>query len=72
MALKKLFNQARSFAGSPEGRRLINQGKDALRQRGAKGRGVQGGRRQSGSSGLLGMAERLLGRGGPSGTARRP
>jgi hypothetical protein len=71
MALKNLFNRARHYANSPEGRRLISQGKDALRQRGTKGRGAQGGHRQSGSSGLIGMAERFLGRGGPSGTTRR-
>lgn len=68
MALRNLFNRAQSYAKSPEGRRLFNQGKNALRQRGTKGRG---GRRSSGSRGLMGLAERFLGRGGSGGTARR-
>lgn len=72
MALKNLFNRARNYANSPEGRRLIGQGTNALRQYGTKNRGAQGGRRRSGSSGLIGMAQRFLGRGGPSGTTRRP
>jgi hypothetical protein len=72
MALKNLFNQARSFASSPEGRRLINQGKDALRQRGTKGRGAPGGRRQPGASGVMDLAQRFLGRGGSPGPTRRP
>ncbi len=71
MALRNLFNRAQSYARGPEGRRLINQGKSALRQRGTRGRGVQGGRRSSGSGGLMGLAERFLGRGGSGRTTRR-
>ena len=71
MALRNLFNRARSFARSPEGRRMINQGKDALRQRGTRGRGGQGTRRPSGSGGLMGLADRFLGRGGRGGATRR-
>jgi hypothetical protein len=71
MALRNLFNRARSFARSPEGRRMFNQGKNSLRQRGTGGRGGQGMRRPSGSGGLMGLAERFLGRGGRGGTTRR-
>ncbi|MDI3329963.1 MAG: hypothetical protein QJR09_04400 [Micrococcus sp.] len=71
MALKNLFNRARNYANSPEGRRLISQGRQAMRQRGTRGRGVQGVRRQSGSNGIMGLAQRFLGRGGSSGTSRR-
>lgn len=65
MALRNLFNRARSLGNSPGGRRPLNQG------RGAGGRGVQGGRRSSGSGGLMGLAQRFLGRGGTGGTTRR-
>jgi hypothetical protein len=70
MALKNLFNQARKYANSPEGRRLISQGTNALRQRGTKGRGT-GVRRQPGSGGIMDLAQRFLGRGGSAGTPRR-
>jgi hypothetical protein len=70
MALKNLFNQARKYATSPEGRRLISQGKSALRQRGTKGNGTSV-RRQPGASGIMDLAQRFLGRGGSAGTTRR-